>query len=220
MIKFQNVFKYYPTRFGKRLILDDLNIEFDKGVNVGLLGKNGAGKSTLFRLLAGSEPCDSGTIERNGTVSWPLGFSGGFHGSLSGRENVRFVSKIYGQNSASIFNFVSDFSDLGKYLDMPVRSYSSGMRARLAFGLSMAIDFDFYLIDEVIAVGDAAFRKKCKEMLDQKRRRSTIIMISHSNSILREFCDTGAVLNNGALSSLTSISEAIQIHERIQFSNG
>lgn len=218
MIKFNNVFKYYPTRSGKRTILHNINIEITPGEDIGILGKNGAGKSTLFRLIAGSEPCDQGYITRKGSVSWPLGFSGGFHGSLSGRENIRFVSRIYGKKTRDIFDFVSDFSELGKYIDMPVRSYSSGMKARLAFGLSMAINFDFYLIDEVIAVGDSSFKRKCQNIIAEKRKKSTIILISHSNSLLKTFCKTGAVLSDGFLTKYNSIDEAINVHESNQIS--
>lgn len=216
MISFNNVFKYYPTRSGKRTILKDINLNFLPGEDIGILGKNGAGKSTLFRLIAGSESCDQGKIVRNSSVSWPLGFSGGFHGSLTGRENIRFVTRIYGKQPKEIFDFVNDFSELGRYIDMPVRSYSSGMKARLAFGLSMAIDFDFYLIDEVIAVGDSSFKKKCQDIISEKRKKATIILISHSNSLLRTFCTAGAVLNDGTLTKYASINDAIEIHEQNQ----
>lgn len=216
MISFHNVYKYYPTKTGKRIILQDINIDFIPGEDIGILGKNGAGKSTLFRMIAGSEPCDQGSILRKSTVSWPLGFSGGFHGSLTGRENVRFVSRIYGKQAKEIFEFVYDFSELGKYIDMPVRSYSSGMKARLAFGLSMAIDFDFYLIDEVIAVGDSSFKRKCQDIMAEKRKSATMILVSHSNSLLKNFCKYGAVLSNGSITKYNTIDEAIRIHEQNQ----
>jgi len=213
MIKFKNVFKYYPYKSGRRTILDNINFTIREGDDTAILGRNGAGKSTLFRLISGSEACDQGDITRAGRVSWPLGFSGGFHGSLSGRENVRFVSRIYGQNSKQVFNFVDEFAELDGFIDMPVKSYSSGMKARLAFGLSMAINFDFYLIDEVIAVGDTAFKKKCKETLNRKRKSSTVILISHSNSMLKQFCKKGAVLDGGNLMFFDEIEEAINMHE-------
>lgn len=216
MISFQNVYKYYPSREGKRAVLENISFDIRPGEDLGILGRNGAGKSTLMRLIAGSEACDQGRIVREGSISWPLGFSGGFHGSLSGRENVRFVSRIYGQHPRLIFDFVNDFAALGKYIDMPVKSYSSGMRARLAFGLSMAIDFDYYLIDEVIAVGDTAFKKKCREVLDQKRKKSTVILISHSDSLIREFCKKGAVVEEGRLSLYDDLEEAINMHDNNQ----
>lgn len=213
MISFRNVYKYYPSREGKRLVLEDINFEILPGEDLGILGRNGAGKSTLMRLIAGSEACDRGEILRDASISWPLGFSGGFHGSLSGRENVRFVSRIYGQDPTKIFEFVSEFADLGKYIDMPVKTYSSGMRARLAFGLSMAIDFDYYLIDEVIAVGDTAFKKKCRKILNEKRRKATVILISHTNSLVRDFCKKGAVVDGGKLKFFDDIEDAIKVHE-------
>ncbi|WP_433850529.1 ABC transporter ATP-binding protein [Brucella pseudogrignonensis] len=216
MIEFREVSKFYPTKGGRKTVLNNITCTFKAGEDIGILGRNGAGKSTLFRLISGSEVCDRGAIFRKASVSWPLGFAGGFHGSLTGRENVRFVSRIYGQNPKQIFDFVDEFSDLGKYMDMPVRSYSSGMKARLAFGLSMAISFDFYLIDEVIAVGDSSFKKKCQDTLIQKRKESTIILISHSNSLLKDFCKVGAVLNDGELHFYNTIDQAIEVHETNQ----
>lgn len=216
MIEFREVSKFYPTKGGRKTVLNNITCTFKEGEDIGVLGRNGAGKSTLFRLISGSEVCDRGAILRKASVSWPLGFAGGFHGSLTGRENVRFVTRIYGQDPKLIFNFVDEFSDLGKYMDMPVRSYSSGMKARLAFGLSMAINFDFYLIDEVIAVGDSSFKKKCQDTLLQKRKNSTIILISHSNSLLKDFCKVGAVLNDGHLNFFDTIDEAIDVHESNQ----
>lgn len=216
MIEFREVSKFYPTKGGRKTVLNNITCTFKAGEDIGVLGRNGAGKSTLFRLISGSEVCDRGAIFRKASVSWPLGFAGGFHGSLTGRENVRFVTRIYGQNPKQIFNFVDEFSDLGKYMDMPVRSYSSGMKARLAFGLSMAINFDFYLIDEVIAVGDSSFKKKCQDTLHQKRKNSTIILISHSNSLLKDFCKVGAVLNDGQLNFYNTIDKAIDVHESNQ----
>jgi len=216
MISFKNVYKYYPYNSGKRSVLNNINFNIKHGDDTAILGRNGAGKSTLFRLISGTESCDRGEIYRDGMISWPLGFSGGFHGSLSGRENVRFVARIYGQDTRKIFNFVDEFSELDSYIDMPVKSYSSGMKARLAFGLSMAIDFDFYLIDEVIAVGDTAFKKKCKRILNEKRQSSTVILVSHSNSMLKQFCKKGAVLDRGELILFDNIEEAISVHEANQ----
>ncbi|MBB3149755.1 capsular polysaccharide transport system ATP-binding protein [Phyllobacterium trifolii] len=213
MIVFNKVSKSYPYNGGRKSILNNFSGTFPQGVNTGILGKNGAGKSTLIRLFSGGEPPDSGSISRQGSVSWPLGFSGGFHGSLSARENVLFISRIYRRDPREVFDFVEDFAQLGKYIDMPIQSYSSGMKARLAFGVSMAIDFDYYLIDEVIAVGDSAFKRKCRIMLGDRRKRSTVILISHSNNLLKEFCDVGGVLHNGQLEFFSTVDEAIQTHE-------
>lgn len=213
MISFRGVSKSYPMGKSRKMVLSNITADFPQGTDLGILGRNGAGKSTLFRLISGSEPPDRGTINREGTVSWPLGFSGGFHGSLTARENVRFVCRIYGRDPKKVFEFVEDFSELGRYVDMPVKSYSSGMRARLAFGLSMAIHFDYYLIDEVIAVGDARFKKKCQKMLKERRKESTIILVSHSNSLLKDFCQAGAVVDGGSLSFFPDINDAILHHE-------
>lgn len=214
MIKLEKINKFYPVKSGKRQILKDVSLTIERGNDLGILGRNGAGKSTLFRVISGTELPDSGSITREGRISWPLGFTGGFHGSLSGKENIIFVARIYEQNSKSILDYVTDFAELGQYMDMPVKSYSSGMRARLAFGLSMAIDFDYYLIDEVIAVGDTNFKNKCRKILNEKRSKSTVVMVSHSNKILTEFCKSGAVLSDGTLKYFEKISEAISFHEK------
>lgn len=213
MIKIDNVDKYYSTKNGKRQILKDICLTIENGNDIGILGKNGAGKSTLFRLISGSELPDSGTITRKGRISWPLGFSGGFHGSLTGKENILFVSRIYEQDARSVYEYVTEFAELGQYMEMPVKSYSSGMRARLAFGLSMAVDFDYYLIDEVIAVGDTNFKKKCRKVLADKRSKATVVMVSHSNKVLKEFCKSGAVIIDGGLRYFENINDAIVFHE-------
>ncbi|MDF7826604.1 ABC transporter ATP-binding protein [Pontiellaceae bacterium B12227] len=176
-----------------------LSFRFEQGRNIGVMGPNGAGKSTLLRLLSGAELPDRGQIRRNVRVSWPLGFAGGFNGSMTGLENVRFVSRIYGQNTEYVINYVEDFSELGKSMRLPIKTYSSGMKARLAFGLSMAIDFDCYLIDEITAVGDANFRRKSKTALEQKLDHSRIIMVSHSQETIKSYCDCGLLLTHEGL---------------------
>ena len=137
MIQLINVSKDYPTKAGPRRVLDNINLTIRPGERVGILGRNGAGKSTLVRLISGAEPPTTGKIERNMSVSWPLAFSGGFHGSLTGADNVRFICRIYGVDFESRFQFVQDFSELGIYINEPVMNYSSGMKARLAFAISM-----------------------------------------------------------------------------------
>lgn len=214
MIKLENVDKFYPMKNGRRQVLKDICITIDKGNDIGILGRNGAGKSTLFRLISGTELPDGGVITRKGRISWPLGFTGGFHGSLTGKENILFVARIYEQNARIIFDYVTEFAELGQYMNMPIKSYSSGMRARLAFGLSMAIDFDYYLIDEVIAVGDTNFKKKCRETLKEKRKKATVIMVSHSIKILKEFCRSGAVIVNGSLQYFDKLDDAVNFHEK------
>jgi capsular polysaccharide transport system ATP-binding protein len=216
MIRLENVEKAYPTKGGKKVILRQFSGVFEDQQNVGILGHNGAGKSTLFRMLSGAELPDRGRIVRTGKVSWPLGFSGGFHNSLSGRENLRFICQIYGVKYRDVVEFVEDFAAIGRFMDMPVRSYSSGMKARLAFGASMALRFDYYLIDEVVAVGDAAFKKKSKAVLNERLKTSSVLLVSHSSQLLKEFCQVGGVLHNGNLTFYPSIDEAIAVHEQNQ----
>jgi capsular polysaccharide transport system ATP-binding protein len=216
MIIFDNVSKAFPRPSGgKKVILDRFTAAFRPGINVGILGRNGAGKSTLMSLISGSDLPDSGRILREGKISWPLGFGGGVHAKLTGAQNTRFIADIYGKNRNKVLDFVADFSELGSYLDMPVKTYSAGMRARLSFGICMAIEFEYYLIDEVIAVGDTTFRKKCKEVFDQRRENATLLLVSHSANLLRSFCDIGGVMNNGQLTFYSDIEEAIQVHEEI-----
>jgi len=213
MIRLENVVKSYPSRFGRQTILKDISTVFAKGRNTAIIGGNGAGKSTLMRLLSGAELPDSGRIVREASISWPLGFRGGLHGSLSGRENLAFIARIYGRSHAELIDFVEDFADIGKYMREPVSTYSSGMRARLSFGISMAIQFDFYLIDEIIAVGDAAFKRKCKVVLNERLAKSTVVMVSHSAPIMKEFCSHGIVLEGGRLCEFASLDDAIQHYE-------
>jgi capsular polysaccharide transport system ATP-binding protein len=189
-------------------VINDVSIDFPTGTNVGILGVNGAGKSTLLRLLSGVEAPDRGKIVRKGRISWPIGFGGGFNGSLSGEENCRFVSRIYDEDIDRVTSFAHEFSELGDFFYMPVRTYSSGMKARLAFGLSMAIDFDCYLVDEVTAVGDRRFNQKCRAAFSERRKRSSILMVSHNMATIREYCDQCAVLNRGKVLMYGSVSEA------------
>lgn len=169
----------------------------------------------MMRLLAGNELPNSGSIKRGVRVSWPLGFSGGMHPKLTGRENVKFAARVYGQDVRKTIDFVEDFAEIGAYIDAPIMTYSSGMLARLAFGLSMAIDFDCYLIDEVTAVGDARFAARCKAEFDKRRKRSDIIMISHSMPTIQEYCDRGAVLAGGQLHEFRNVDDAIELYKKL-----
>ena len=215
MIRLIDVEKTYPTRNGRKTVFENLNYEFRRGENTGVLGPNGAGKSTLMRLLSGAELPDKGSVERRAQVSWPLGFAGGLHGSLSGRENVAFVSRLYGRDYAEVLDFVEAFAEIGRNMSNEVKTYSSGMKARVAFGLSMAINFDFYLIDEVIAVGDAAFKRKCRQVLDERLNDATVILVSHSAGLLKDFCQVGCVLEGRELRSFPKIEEAFKYYEKI-----
>ena len=209
MIELHNVSKQYPLPSGSKPVLLPTSFVFPQGHSIGVLGKNGAGKSTLLRMIAGSEPLTTGRIVRRGRLSWPLGFSGGFNGALTGEENLRFVCRIYAQPIAKVQAFVAEFSELGAYLRMPIRTYSSGMKARLAFALSMAIDFDCYLIDEITGVGDRAFQQKCEQAFDDRRDRASVIMVSHSFVTLKRYCNQGVVLHEGRLRQFDDINDAI-----------
>jgi capsular polysaccharide transport system ATP-binding protein len=210
MIQLDRVTKQYPTRSGRRLVLNDVSLIFEAGKSYGILGINGAGKSTLIRLMAGSIFPNRGHIRRTVRVSWPLGFSGAVHSQMTGRENVEFICRVYGQSYRTALEFVADYAALGDYRDRPVATYSSGMRARLSFGISMAVDFDCYLIDEGTAVGDARFQERCFEVFQSRRRYSDVIMVSHSFGTVRKYCTTGAILNNGKLTLYDSLDEAIE----------
>jgi capsular polysaccharide transport system ATP-binding protein len=213
MIELDRITKAYPTRSGMNVVLDAISFSFPAHTNVGILGRNGSGKSTLLRVLAGTEEADSGTIRRNGTVSWPIGFSGGFNGSLNGEENCRFVARIYGMDVDEVVGFTMEFAELGEYFYMPVKTYSSGMRARLAFGLSMAVDFDAYLVDEVTAVGDSNFQAKCRKAFEERSGRSSVIIVSHHIGTVKEYCQRCAVIRSGKLTYFDNVDEAERFYE-------
>ena len=211
MIDFINVEKKFRIPDGHKVIFKNLNATLPKR-NIAILGANGAGKTTMLKMIAGAELPDIGMIKRHVNVSFPLGFSGSFAGALSGIENARFIARIYGQDTEKIVDYVAEFAELGGHFRMPVRSYSSGMRARLAFGVSLAIEFDCYLVDEITAVGDQRFRQRSKNAFAQKLTNANIIMVSHSMPTLREYCDMGIVLRDGEVSFFDDLEEAIEDH--------
>lgn len=213
MIELSQVSKVYPTRSGENVVLDRISYTFPARTNIGILGKNGAGKSTLLRIIAGTEQADSGNVQRRGVVSWPIGFGGGFSGSLSGEDNCRFVARIYGADIDEVVGFTADFAELGEYFYMPVKTYSSGMRARLAFGLSMAIEFDAYLVDEVTAVGDTNFQQKCRQAFQARSDRSSVIIVSHQLGTVRDYCQRCCVLRGGKLLEFDNVEEAAKAYE-------
>ena len=221
MIKVVNLSKTYVTKGKSRTIFKNINFTINKGESVALLGRNGAGKSTLLNIIGGVDQPDSGEVVRNCSVSWPLGLVGGFQGSLSARENVMFVSKLmYGNKSFLIkktIDFVESFAEIGSYFDLPFKTYSSGMRLRVTFGLSMAFSFDFYLVDEITSVGDQKFRKKCNEFLVNKVAQSSFIMVNHNLNALKDYCDKAIVLHNGNALMYNSLSEAIKMHKYLLF---
>lgn len=208
MIELDRVCKTYRTNHGPHVVLSDVSLRFQPGESFGILGRNGSGKSTLLRIIGGAEMPTSGTVTRKCRVSWPIAFAGGFHGALSGEANCRFVARIYEQDIDRVVEQTREFADIGDYFDMPVRTYSSGMRARLAFGLSMSIDFDLYLIDEVVAVGDKALRRKCDAALADRRDRAGLVLVSHNTFMLRRHCDRFAVLDSGTLRVFGDCEEA------------
>lgn len=215
VIELDRVFKYYRTNGLTKIVLDHVSMDFQAGRNYAILGINGAGKSTLMRLLAGSELANGGRIRRNVRVSWPLGFTGGMHSKMTGRENVHFAARIYGHDPRRVLDYVEDFAEIGSYIDVPIETYSSGMMQRLAFGLSMAIEFECYLIDEVTAVGDSRFQRRCQEEFAKRRERADIIMVSHSPDTLRTYCDRGAVLAHGCLHMFSSLDDAIELYKKL-----
>ncbi len=217
MIALERVAKAYRTRSGRKIVLKDASAAFEPGHNFGVLGVNGAGKSTLIRLLAGSEKPDRGVVRRHARVSFPLGFGGTLHGALSGRENVEFLARIYGARRRLVVEYVAAFAELDEYFEMPVNTYSAGMRARLAFAACLAIDFDVYLIDEVTEIGDLRFRRKCAQAFRERMARSDIILVTHNPQTMRQYCDRGAILANGALSLYDDIGTALgHFHRMLQ----
>jgi capsular polysaccharide transport system ATP-binding protein len=214
MITFDNVTKYYPTPQGRHYILKDVSLELPGDKNIGVFGANGSGKSTLMRLLAGVDFPNKGSINIKGNVSWPLGLSG-YQGSMSGRENAEFICRIYGQNKEEIsqkVNYIKTFSEIGDFFEMPLKSYSSGMRSKFSFAVSMAFDFDYYLIDELTAVGDKRFREKCKETFDAKKGIANFLFVSHNVNELKRQCDIGIYIKDGQIHVHDSIDEAISAY--------
>ena len=219
MIKVTNLSKSYRHK-GKRVsVVQNLSFELNPGESVALLGRNGAGKSTLLRILGGIDQADSGSIEADCSMSWPVGLTGGFQGSLSGRENTIFVSKIYAGHDPELIEEkvrkVEEFAELGVHFDRPFKTYSSGMRSRVTFGLSMAFDFDVYLIDEVTSAGDERFRKRSKEVLEQRHETADFIMVDHNLWGLKFHCDRALLLHNGSLIEFDDLEEGIATHKKL-----
>ena len=216
MIKIENLTKSYRTPAGRHYVFKDLNLEIPSGKSVAFIGRNGAGKSTLLRMIGGIDRPDSGKIITNKTISWPVGLAGGFQGSLTGRENVKFVARLYAKQEElkEKIESVEEFAELGKYFDMPIKTYSSGMRSRLGFGLSMAFKFDYYIVDEVTAVGDARFKEKCAQLFKERHKESSFLMVSHSLNSLKEFCDVAIVFkDDNAVGFYEDVHEGIKSYQ-------
>lgn len=214
MIELRNLTKIFTLHGRQKVICDNINLVVPSLISVALLGRNGAGKSTLLKILAGNMEPTSGEVLTDGTISWPVGFAGSFHPDLTGAQNTKFVARIYGVDTEAMSRFVEDFARLGQHYRLPFRTYSSGMRSRLAFGVSMAIPFDTYLVDEVTATGDAAFRKSSSELFRDRMRNAGSFVVSHSIGTIRELCDVGLVLEDGAATYYEDLEEAIAHHER------
>ncbi len=214
MIELQHLTKAYYYRGQPKYIAKDINVIFPTNARVGLMGRNGAGKSTLLSIIAGSLNPNQGRVKVTGSISWPIGLQGCIHPELTGAQNVKFIARIYGIDTEELMDFVADFAELGMNFHEPVRNYSSGMKARLNFGMSMGIKFDTYLIDEVSAVGDAGFKKKSKMVFDDRVLKSGAIVVSHSDKMIRSMCTAGAVLENGQLTYYDDVDEAIEQHNR------
>lgn len=210
MITCHNICKAYIHGKSRKQVLTNVSATIRRGERIALLGRNGAGKSTLIKLIGGVEMPTSGKISRQMSVSWPLGFSGGFQGSLTGYDNARFIARIYQRDYLDIRAFVEEFTELGGQLKMPVKTYSSGMRARLAFGLSLAIEFDCYLIDEIILVGDQNFHRKCRHELFEKRSDRAMILASHSTEVVRETCNRALVIHKGRATEYADVNLALK----------
>ena len=215
MIICENVSKSYPMGHRRKHVFSGLNFKVSPGERFGLLGRNGSGKTTLIKLIGGVEMPNSGKIVRQMRVSWPLGLSGGFQGSLTGYDNARFIARIYGEDYENIRGFVEDFTELGRQLRMPVKTYSAGMKARLGFALSLAIEFDCYLIDEVILVGDHNFQRKCHYELFEKRGDRSLILASHSAHLIHQYCNQALILHEGVGTVHADLDRALAIYDAL-----
>ena len=213
MIHIDHITKRYGTRHGDVTVLDDVNLIVKPGEKIGILGRNGAGKSTMIRLISGAERPSSGHIRRDMSVSWPLAFGGAFQGTLTGLDNLRFICRVYGTSADDKIEFVQEFSELGRYLREPVKSYSAGMRARLAFAISMVVEFDCFLIDEIVAVGDSRFHAKCRVELFDKRSDRAMIIVSHDPNYIKTHCQHAAVLVKGRLTAFAEVDEAFAFYQ-------
>ncbi len=212
MIILDSLTKIFPLRGGSKVVIRNANATFPTGRSVALLGRNGAGKSTLLKIIAGTIRPTSGQVLSTGSISYPVGFAGSFHQDLTGAQNTRFVARLYGIDTEALLEFVRDFAELGQHFHMPLRTYSSGMRSRLSFGVSMGIPFETYLVDEVTSVGDGAFKSKSIEVFDDRRKNAGAIVVSHSPQMVKRICDSGAVLENGRLHFYEDLDEALERH--------
>lgn len=214
MIRVENVSKVYSTRRGPHTVLDGVSFELGRGRNLGILGRNGAGKSTLIRLISGAENPTSGRIRREMSVSWPLAFGGAFQPHMTGLDNLKFVCRVYGVDHRPLVPFVEDFTELGVYFREPVFHYSHGMLTRLAFALSMAIEFDCFLIDEAMVVGDVRFHERCHVELFHKRKDRAFILVTHDANVIKLYCENACVLHEGKLLPFDTVDAAYEFYNQ------
>ncbi|MCW2272599.1 ATP-binding cassette domain-containing protein [Rhodoblastus acidophilus] len=214
-IRLESIVKEYHTPIGVRRVLDGLSFSVKEGEKVAVLGRNGSGKSTLVKLIGGVEHPTAGAIHKGLSLSWPLAFAGGLEGNMSGADNVRFIARLYDKPLADMLAFVDDFAELGRQLYIPVRNYSSGMKMRLAFALTLAIDFECFLIDEVLSVGDQRFHRKCYDALFNQRKHSAMILVSHDVAIITKFCDKALVLKHGRSRLFDDVEFAVSIYNTL-----
>ncbi len=217
MIALENISKTYGIGDRAHLVLNNISFKFPYRKSVGVLGANGAGKSTLIRIIGGAEKPDTGCVVRTSKLSWPMGYSGGFQGSLTGRENARFVARIYGASFDEVERKTNDFAELGQYFDRPLSSYSAGMKSRFAMSLSYALDFDYYLVDEALETGDARLKEKFRQIFKQRRQTSSVILVSHNEQTIRKNCDVATVLHNGRLQYFDNLDDAFVLYRKILF---
>lgn len=220
MIRLRNLSKTYIVNGHRKCVADDISIDLPAGRSIALLGRNGAGKSSLLRMLAGTMDPDSGSISIDGSISWPVGFAGSFSPDLTGAQNTLFIARVYGIETDALLQSVEDFAELGRHFDLPVRTYSAGMRSRLAFGISMGIQFDTYLVDEVTSVGDLRFREKSLSVFRKRLESSGAVVVSHSMPLIRKLCQHGAVLEGGKLTYYDDVGDAIAHHEGLSKPGG
>ena len=217
MISLEGVSKSYWLGDKQHKVLDDISFTFPYRQSVGILGPNGAGKSTLIRIIGGAEKPDKGRVIRTSRLSWPMGYSGGFQKTLTGRENARFVARIYGADFHEVEKNTIEFSELGKYFDRPLETYSAGMRSRFAMAVSYALDFEYYLVDEALETGDARLKEKFRQVFKERRLTSSVILVSHNEQTIRKNCDVAAVLSEGKLHFYENIDDAFLMYRKIIF---
>jgi len=217
VIALENVTKSYGLGDQTHRVLNNISFVFPYRKSVGILGANGAGKSTLIRIIGGADRPDTGRVVRTSRLSWPMGYTGGFQATLTGRENARFVARIYGAAFAEVEKRTSDFAELGKYFDRPLSTYSSGMKSRFAMSLSYAMDFDYYLVDEALETGDAKLKEKFRQIFKERRQTSSVILVSHNEQTIRRNCDVATVLHQGKLHYFDDLDDAFMLYRKILF---